>query len=220
MILTPPPVGRDKLLRTLQYFSRFLAWYLYRTNRPASTIAPFDATKKQFGATRKLMRVGKFVEHFRAAAVASDAASMDPVLRFTTIGRQLGYAAYMLFDNVCVLDATGIRKFGAAPRLLREGYRAWFTGLSFSIASGLYSYYNLSLRAKAIKASAEPEKVVETKKVEKELNAVKVQLISDLCDITIPSSALGWVELDDGIVGLAGTTSSLLGVWGQWRKTA
>jgi peroxin-11B len=185
-----------------------------------SSIAPFEATKKQFGATRKLMRVGKFVEHFRAAAVASDAKSMDPVLRFTTIGRQLGYAFYMLFDNACVLDATNIRKFSTAPRLLREGYRAWFTGLSFSIASGLYSYYNLSLRTKAVGQSSDPEKVVETKKVEKELNAVKVQLLSDLCDITIPASALGWVELDDGIVGLAGTTSSLLGLWGQWRKTA
>jgi hypothetical protein len=126
----------------------------------------------------------------------------------------------MLLDNACVLDATGIRKFGAASRMLREGYRAWFTGLSFSIASGIYAYYGLSLRAKAIASSSEPEKVVEKKKVEKELNAVKVQLLSDLCDITLPSSALGWVELDDGIVGLAGTTSSLLGVWGQWKKTA
>jgi peroxin-11B len=187
------------------------------------------------------MRVGKFVEHFRAAAIASDAKSMDPVLRFTTIGRQLGYAFYMLLDNACVvsqheislnqivyrtsvnewqLDAVNIRKFSTAPRLLREGYRAWFTGLSFSIASGIYSYYGLSLRSKAIASSSDPEKVVEKKKVEKELNAVKIQLLSDLCDITIPSSALGWVDLDDGIVGLAGTTSSLLGVWGQWKKTA
>ena len=96
-------VGRDKVLRTLQYFSRFLAWYLYRTNRPASSIAPFEATKKTFGQTRKLMRVGKFVEHFKAAAVASDAKSTDPVLRFTAVGRQLGYAFYMLFDNACVV---------------------------------------------------------------------------------------------------------------------
>lgn len=50
------------------------------------------------------MRVGKFVEHFRAAAVASDAKSMDPVLRFTAVGRQLGYAAYMLCDNACVVS--------------------------------------------------------------------------------------------------------------------
>ncbi|KAF2825521.1 peroxisomal biogenesis factor 11 [Ophiobolus disseminans] len=213
-------VGRDKVLRTLQYFSRFLAWYLYRTNRPLSTITPFETTKKTFGQTRKLMRVGKFVEHLRAAAVASDAKSLDPVLRFTAVGRQLGYAFYMLLDNACILDVTSIRKFSAAPRLLREANRAWLTGLTFSLASGLYSYYNLALRAKSIKENGDPEKVVEGRKVEKELNAVKVQLLSDICDITIPTTALGWVELDDGIVGLAGTTSSLLGVWGQWRKTA
>lgn len=50
-------------------------------------------------------------------------------------------------------------------------------------------------------------------------SAAQVQLISDLCDLTIPLSALGYVQLDDGIVGLAGSLSSLLGVLGQWSKT-
>jgi peroxin-11B len=49
------------------------------------------------------MRVGKFVEHFKAAAIASDAKSMDPVLRYAAIGRQLGYAGYMLLDNATVV---------------------------------------------------------------------------------------------------------------------
>lgn len=31
---------------------------------------------------------------------------------------------------------------------------------------------------------------------------------------------LGLVELDDGLIGLAGTLSSLLGVYGAWQKTA
>lgn len=215
-------VGRDKVLRTLQYFSRFLAWYLYRTNHPQSSIAPFEATKKQFGLTRKLMRVGKFVEHFKAAAVASDARSMDPVLRYTAIGRQLGYAGYMLFDNATVLDATSIRKFNASQRLLREGYRAWFTGISFSIVSSLYSLYRLRERSLKLSSSkaAEAEPVVEEKKIAREANAIRLQLVSDLCDITIPATALGWAKFDDGIVGLAGTVSSLLGVYTQWKKTA
>jgi peroxin-11B len=41
-----------------------------------------------------------------------------------------------------------------------------------------------------------------------------------LCDLTVPSSALGFVNLDDGIVGLAGTLSSLIGLYGAWQKTA
>lgn len=54
----------------------------------------------------------------------------------------------------------------------------------------------------------------------RERASTNVQLISDICDLTIPSTALGYVSLDDGIVGLAGTVSSLIGVWSIWKKTA
>jgi peroxin-11B len=50
--------------------------------------------------------------------------------------------------------------------------------------------------------------------------AANIQLISDICDLTVPGSALGYVNLDDGIVGLAGTVSSLIGVYSVWQKTA
>lgn len=50
--------------------------------------------------------------------------------------------------------------------------------------------------------------------------ASNLQLTSDLCDLTVPLSALKWVNFDDGFVGLAGTVSSLIGVYLQWKKTA
>ena len=56
--------------------------------------------------------------------------------------------------------------------------------------------------------------------LDRQRNAANIQLISDICDLTVPSSALGYVNLDDGIVGLAGTVSSLLGVYSVWQKTA
>jgi hypothetical protein len=46
-----------------------------------------------------------------------------------------------------------------------------------------------------------------------------MQLTSDLCDLTIPFAALNWIGFDDGIVGLAGTLSSLIGVLSQWKRT-
>jgi len=56
----------------------------------------------------------------------------------------------------------------------------------------------------------------------RERSTVNTQLLSDICDMAIPASALsyGYGYLDDGIVGLAGTVSSLLGVTAQWSKTA
>jgi len=212
-------VGRDKLLRTIQYFSRFYAWYLFRTNAAQASILPFEVIKKQFGLARKLMRVGKNVEHFKAAAVAADAKGLDPVLKFTAVGRQLGYATYLTFDALTYLDAAGIKPSLAAKKLGREAYKAWFAGLVFSAVGGVYTLYRLRERESAV-SKQDGEGVVESKRIQKERAAVNLQLLSDFCDLTVPTSALGWTNFDDGIVGLAGTVSSLIGVYGAWKKTA
>ena len=34
------------------------------------------------------------------------------------------------------------------------------------------------------------------------------------------TSSLGWTNFDDGIVGLAGTASGIIGIYNQWKKTA
>ncbi|MCJ1348825.1 Peroxisomal membrane protein PMP27 [Peltigera leucophlebia] len=211
--------GRDKLLRTLQYFSRFYAWYLFRTNSPPRVIAPFEAIKKQFALARKALRLGKNVEHFKAAAVAADKKNLDPVLKYCAIGRQLGYATYLSLDAVVYLDTAGIRRSESAKSLQREASRAWLVGLTFNVVAGIYTLWQLNQREQDID-KAEGEGVVEGKKIQRERASTKIQLLSDLCDLTIPSTALAYTNLDDGIVGLAGTVSSLIGVWGTWKKTA
>ncbi|WPH02380.1 Hypothetical protein R9X50_00524300 [Acrodontium crateriforme] len=213
-------VGRDKTLRTIQYFSRFLAWYTYRTNSPATTVAIFDGVKKNFGSVRKAMRLGKFVEHFKAAALAADSKSIDPVLKYLAVGRQLGYAFYLSFDALTYFDSVGIWKFEGAARLQKEAYRAWFAGLLCNVLAGVYTLYNMQVAAKKQADSVDAEKAVESKRLEKERTATQLQLVSDLCDITVPSSALGYANFDDGIVGLAGTTSSLIALRAVWAKTA
>lgn len=54
----------------------------------------------------------------------------------------------------------------------------------------------------------------------RERSAARVQLLSDVFDLAAPLSAVGILNLDDGIVGISGTVTSLIGVWSQWRKTA
>ncbi|KAL1997539.1 hypothetical protein VTN49DRAFT_70 [Thermomyces lanuginosus] len=216
-------LGRDKVLRTLQYFARFYSWYLFRTNKPKSAIAPWDALKKHFALTRKILRAGKFVEHFKAAAVAFDnkapGVSGDPVLKNLAIGRQLGYAGYLTLDSITLIDSLGFRKFESAKKLQQHAYRAWLAGLVCSFVSGVYTLWRLAEKEKTINRK-EGEGVVEAKKIEKERAAARTQLVSDICDLTVPTSALGYVNLDDGIVGIAGTISSLIGVQSAWQKTA
>lgn len=108
--------------------------------------------------------------------------------------------------------------------------------MAFNAVAGLYTLWQLRQREQDIDKS-DGEGVVESKKLARHVNnsqqrlleltnvsreraATNTQLLSDICDLAIPVSALGYLNLDDGIVGLAGTASSLIGVAATWKKTA
>jgi len=213
-------VGRDKTLRTIQYLARFLEWYTYRTNYPTSTVDRFKALKSNFGTIRKNLRLGKFVEHFKAAAVASDAKSLDPIVRYLTVGRQLGYAFYTLLDNITYVDSVGVYKWQQAKDVQRRAWQAWFVGIVCNVAAGVYKLYSLRVAEKKERDSTDAEKAVELKKLRKDRVDVQLQLFCDLCDLTVPATQLGYAKIDDGLVGLLGTVSSILGLQQAWAKAA
>ncbi|KAM4063117.1 peroxisomal biogenesis factor 11 (PEX11) domain-containing protein [Hirsutella rhossiliensis] len=212
-------VGRDKLLRAIQYFARFYAWYLLRTNGTPAQMAPWNVLKRQLGLTRKILRVGKPVEHLKAAAVAADAKSTPALLRYASVGRQLGYAGYLTFDALALPDAMGVRKWHRAADAQRHAYRFWAVGIIFSVAAQLYTLRQLKRREAAIDRK-DGEGVVESKRIKMERSVSRLQLLCDLCDLAVPTSALGWAGFDDGFVGLAGTLSSVIGMYTQWKKSA
>ncbi|KAF8476908.1 peroxisomal biogenesis factor 11 [Kalaharituber pfeilii] len=219
-------VGRDKLLRTLQYLARFLSFYLFRKGYSTKALAPWNALKSQFGMTRKLLRVGKNIEHLREAGRLAGTKNLDPVLRYTAIARQLSYFTYLTIDSIHYLSVSNIIPLPSLnPTLTRLSNKAWLSGISISLVSGFYSLTQLSARARTIsKLSGEGK--VEEKRIEKETFETKLQLLSDACDWVIPAYTLGIVggkgrlNVDEGIVGLAGLVSSLVGVRAQWKKTA
>lgn len=157
-------MGRDKLMRTIQYFARFYAWYLLRTNATATSIAPWNALKTQFGLVRKVLRAGKNVEHLQAAARAADARTADPIVRYATVGRQLGYAGYLTFDLATLPSALGVRPSANAKRLQREAYRFWAMGICCSLVCQFYQLYVLRQREARVDRK-NGEGVVESKRI-------------------------------------------------------
>jgi peroxin-11B len=102
---------------------------------------------------------------------------------------------------------------------VRESQRLWLSGIIFSLFHSALQWRQLSQRErKVVKTEAEGRLTGETLKKERE--AVKTQLVMDACDFLIPATALGYLELDDGVVGAAGVVSSWIGLKAQWAKTA
>ncbi|GAA5854655.1 hypothetical protein JCM8547_004925 [Rhodosporidiobolus lusitaniae] len=216
-------VGRDKLYRAIQYFARFLAFYCLRKGYSNETVARLSALKSTLALSRKLMRIGKPLEHLQAAVKGLDIS--DPVLKLTAVGRQLGYAGYLFNDMLVWLHTAKVRPFTAptAHTLNQRAAKLWFTGIAFSIVSSVYRLVDLRRREQfAARARGDAEKDserrAELKAVKTQQAAVRFQLVQDALDILIPAGTLGYHHLDDGVLGLIGTVTSFMGLRSQVQK--
>ncbi|POY74121.1 hypothetical protein BMF94_2933 [Rhodotorula taiwanensis] len=215
-------VGRDKLYRAIQYYARFLAYYCLRKGYSKETVARLQALKSTLALSRKLMRVGKPFEHLQAAVKGLDLT--DPVLKFTTVGRQLGYAGYLINDTLVWLHTAKVRPFSAPTiaTIQQRAARLWFTGIAFSLVSSLYKLYGLQQRQQAVSRaqglSEKGEKSADLRLIQTQQAAVRYQLTQDALDILLPAGTLGYHQLDDGIIGLIGTVTSIMGLRSQVQK--
>ncbi|RMZ48496.1 peroxin PEX11-2 [Aspergillus flavus] len=188
-------------------------------NYKRSAIDPYHALRKQLGTTRRILRIGNFLGNLQTVArLMSQKNSSEPVLKYLAIGGQLGFAGYLVFDNITSIKAIGIHKLPSAERLDILADKFWAAGLIFSIMACLYILVHTQPKKRA--KPAERERYSDENKCAKERSDAWIQLISDLCDLTVPGKSLGYAAFNDGLVGLAGTMSSLIGAWSQWKKTA
>ncbi|PWN35344.1 peroxisomal biogenesis factor 11 [Meira miltonrushii] len=215
-------VGRDKTYRSVQYLARFLAWYEYRKGATKETVQRLQNLKSSLALSRKLMRVGKFLEHLQAALKAT--AIQDPIVSYTAIGRQLGYGSYLILDQLQWLHGSKAYQFSpeTIKKISKNAARFWLTGLSFSLISGTYKTYVLRQRLAAAKrpratAEKEAERKIELQQIQTEQAGVYFQMTQDSLDWLIPATGAEFLDLDEGVLGLAGLATSLMGARTQWR---
>ncbi|KAF9108258.1 Peroxisomal membrane protein PMP27 [Mortierella sp. AM989] len=206
---TATTTGRDKLYRGVQYFSRFLAWYLLRSGASKETVVRFDSLKKTLALSRKLMRIGKPIEHVETAIAATSI--KDEINRFFTVGKQLSYAGYLTFDALLFLDGSGAYKFKNIKRYGELANKFWLAGIVFSFLGGVYRTRHIHIRrsvaSRGLKNHVESEKSIAVSEVDalnREQHQVNKQLLQDALDMLIPSTGLGYMNLDDGLIGLIG----------------
>ncbi|KAL5518834.1 PEX11 [Sanghuangporus vaninii] len=217
-------IGRDKLYRAAQYFARLLAWILIKRGHNVEA-ARWDALKSHLASGRKLMRVGKPLEHLQAALKALNS-SAHPGEQTTTVLRQLCYASYLVYDAAVWANTAKFINLSKETnqKFARRSNRFWFFGIVFSICHGLLKASRLANEAKALRGytwgdksvSTEAERAVKYSAVEKERNSLRYQFAIDLLDVWIPATNLGYVNLNDGVLGFFGFITSVMALRSQW----
>jgi peroxin-11B len=171
------------------------------------------------------MRLGKPIEHLNT--LVKSLSISDDVLRVLAVGRAASLAIYLFFDMLQWAHGAGLYKFQDVRSIGQKAARFWLIGLALNILAGIYRHRQISMRVdttqKAIREQNRSGVVNETTRQElrnarKELSSTRRQLLQDCLDILIPSTTLNYTGLNDGLVGLAGTITSLMGIRSQWNK--
>jgi len=224
-------VGRDKTYRAIQFFARFYAWFLLKRGGAANTLSAsqWNSLKAALGSGRKMLRLFKPIEHLQAAL--STASSPHPIEFYAAVAKQLSYASYLAFDSLVWANAV---KFIAldkevAARVNKISLRFWLAGIAFSIGGGMSKLNRQVNSLKQLKRSSarSSEKGDDAQVTQDEIRAlraqsaaVRYQLIQDLLDFWLPASALGYVNINDGVAGIIGVITSVMAFKLQWKAAA
>jgi len=215
-------VGRDKVYRATQYFARFFAWYLISRGRKDEAVR-WNALKGHLAIARKLLRLGKPLEHLQAALRAAQTTG-DLKEQLTTIARQLGYFGYLAYDAVAWANTVRFitLKPETSQKVQKIANRFWLAGILFSITHAVFKAGRLTKETRELR-SLEEKNVGEQNARKSQLRALcttraatRHQFMIDMFDAWLPASNLGLVNINDGVLGIFGLISSVLALQTQW----
>ncbi|KAM5519548.1 Peroxisomal membrane protein PMP30A [Fusarium oxysporum f. sp. phaseoli] len=207
-------VGRDKLIRLIQYLSRLRIWLLLNNkNSSQSNLEQWKKLVRHLNSTRKLLRVGRAPEYVQAAVNIFAIDNTNRFLQYLLSLRQLLLACYITLDNVTVLDSLGAFPWKSARGIQVEASRLWLGAIICGLVTQLYSLYKLKL-LRNTKRVFNIEKILYFKNV---FNTF--QLLTTLFDLPIACSAGKVINFDDGVISICGTASSLVGIANIYKRS-
>ena len=214
---TATTVGRDKLYRTVQYTSKFLAFYMQQQDKDLTE--RLTKLSNAVGLARKLFRVGKPIDFIQT--MLKSLAIKDDVIRICAMGRSAFLAGWLSLDVLQWLNAHGIVKFDQIKSINTHAARCWFIGLLFAVTADLYRLRNNMQRIEVLEKAKSTEDALkkELATLKKEQSKILLETVQDGLDLIIPGSILEYFKVDQGVVGLAGTITSLIGFQAAWPKS-
>jgi len=222
---TATHAGRDKAYRLVQYGSKFLAYRLTQAGADKETVQRLAKLASVLSQARKLFRIGKFYESYTKAyreATAKTAANLD-LVSVISISKHLATAFYLLFDSVQWLNEAGVYKSGDLQSVKDRRNGWWALSISLSFIHAVYKLQAIhaglkkeSQRALAVEAGPATEAKNKIKKLETDKLDTQLEIVKNAADLPIPFVALKFLDLNDGVVGLLGTVSSVIGCYAAW----
>ncbi|EHY56031.1 hypothetical protein HRR83_006588 [Exophiala dermatitidis] len=164
--------------------------------------------------------------------------SEDDVRQLLSVSKWSFLGIYLFMEMFTISNALSITSYSWGPTLQMESLKFWFYSLAVSFVLGIYDLWLMSAaesesqptdtsttdsgsteNEKATKGAQAPQHTKDASaQLSSKRRAIYKQIVQDGCDMLIPASIVGWVQLDPVTVGVAGSISALLGASDAWNR--
>jgi len=216
--------GRDKVYRLVAYFSKYVVQVMKDNDLSPDWRDRLSKGSSAIGQTRKLIRFFRSVEYMQE--FLKSLGIKDDLERYLALSKSFSFFIWMVCDHVQWMQKAGYLKLAKETMTKVDEYhsKGWFFGLLAglilcalklkSAAEGLQSARKTFRAAADNAASDKARKEIATHDTNK--NKQMMGIIKNAIDIVIPAARLNWLPVSDGTVGLAGTVTSLIGIYDTW----
>ena len=144
----------------------------------------------------------------------------DPLERVADSLKNLSLALWLLFDHIQWLNKAQYTRLqpDTIKRIDILHSQSWFSGLLFAALLALYRLRQLVRQEQAIVSAVGLSNA--TPLTQRQLVALQdkkakqiLAVAKNTTDLIIPAARLGWVSASEQTVGLAGTITSLIGIY-------
>ncbi|XP_054277837.1 peroxisomal membrane protein 11B [Macrosteles quadrilineatus] len=198
--------GRDKLARLLQYASRVTWYYMHQLNASHKSIDAIKSLEFTLSTFRKLLRMGRFLDTLYSALAAMHYA--EAVVRYTSTFSKIAHAVYLFCDHLLWLARAGFADLNT-DKWVQRANKCWLYSITMNLVRDVYEINRL---LEANKAKSQRKASVSLTKLALQNKDLVVDTLKNGCDFFIPLTALGYVRLSPGTVGMLGVVSSVAGI--------
>nr|XP_033776976.1 peroxisomal membrane protein 11A [Geotrypetes seraphini] len=221
--------GRDRLFRATQYTCMLLRYLLENKTGKEKVLRKLKNLESNMSSGRRLLRLGNMVHAVEAAKKALQ--HPTPFPRFCLMVSNVNRVLYFICDTVLWARSAGLVSGIKKEKWIHWATRYYFNSLLMNLARDLYEI--LQRMEQNIQGKKTREELYIHNNQEQELTSTVItcessfsllyyslknqpslclDIVKNLCDLFSPLNELGIYKTNQGLIGLCGLLSSLVGI--------
>ncbi|CAG9996084.1 unnamed protein product [Clonostachys byssicola] len=150
-------LGRDKLLRLVQYASQVCSWFFRMQGLDP---AGFNRIKGHMSLTRKILRLGKTIDFWFAALDTAKRAgtTVSAAPQFASIAQSLALMCYCTLDAATLPEAMGFPIRKRTKKVQKQATGFWCLAIICSLLVRVHTLYTSPKVQKELAIEKEPKK--------------------------------------------------------------